>query len=199
MRPNCHDGVTIANGLLFWYPSVCDCQLTLYGVTCLGPAGKFDFNPEVHNAERREKSASGVLEVEPLPESTADWPTFRANNQGTARSRAVIPTTAAPLWRAEPRAVFTPTAPVSVGDLTFLSGSDGIVRALDGRTGRIQWKAYVGGAVRVSPTVWNGRVLVGSGDGRVYAFEAQTGRRLWSFRAAPTERKIPVYDALLFT
>ncbi len=45
MRPQCHDGVTIANGLLYWWPSVCDCQLTLYGVTCLGPAGDFDFSP----------------------------------------------------------------------------------------------------------------------------------------------------------
>ena len=153
----------------------------------------------MNDTERREASASGVLEVESLPESAADWPTFRANNQGTARSRAVIPSTAAPLWQAEPRVAFIPTAPVSLGDLTFLSGSDGIVRALDGRTGRIQWKAYVGGAVRVSPTVWNGRVLVESGDGRVYAFEAQTGRWLWRFRAAPAERKIPVYGALLST
>jgi len=34
MRPPCHDGVVIANGLLYWWPSVCDCQLTLYGITC---------------------------------------------------------------------------------------------------------------------------------------------------------------------
>ncbi len=47
--------------------------------------GDFDFNPEVIDDERREALASGVLEVEPLLESAADWPTFRANNQGTAR------------------------------------------------------------------------------------------------------------------
>ena len=44
MRAQCHDGVTIANGLLYWWPSVCDCQNTLYGLTCLGPAGDFDFS-----------------------------------------------------------------------------------------------------------------------------------------------------------
>ena len=33
----------------------------------------------------------------------------------------------------------------------------------------------------------------------MYAFEATTGRRLWRFRAAPAERKIPVYGRLLST
>ncbi len=45
MRPVCQEGVTVANGLLYWWPSVCDCQLTLYGITCLGPAGRFRFHP----------------------------------------------------------------------------------------------------------------------------------------------------------
>jgi len=53
--------------------------------------------------------------------------------------------------------------------------------------------------VRFPPTIWKGRALVGSGDGWVYAFEAQTGRLLWRFRAAPAERKIPVYGSLLST
>jgi acetyl esterase len=76
---------------------------------------------------------------------------------------------------------------------------DGVVRALDGDTGREQWKAYTGGEIRIPPTIWKGRALVGSGDGWVYAFEAKTGRLLWRFRAAPAERKIPVYGKLLST
>jgi len=54
MRPPCHDGVTIANGLLYFWPSVCDCQLTLYGITCLGPAGNFDFSRKATGTERLE-------------------------------------------------------------------------------------------------------------------------------------------------
>jgi len=45
MRPACHDGVIVANGLLYWLPFVCDCQLTLNGFTCCGSAGDFDFTP----------------------------------------------------------------------------------------------------------------------------------------------------------
>jgi outer membrane protein assembly factor BamB len=47
--------------------------------------------------------------------------------------------------------------------------------------------------------VWKGRVLVGSGDGWVYALEAATGRLLWRFNAAPADRKIPVYGSLMST
>ena len=81
----------------------------------------------------------------------------------------------------------------------FLSGSDGIVRALDTATGRPRWTAYTGGAVRYPPSVSDRRVFVGSGDGYVYAFEAATGKLLWRFRAAPIERKIPVYGPLQST
>ena len=42
-------------------------------------------------------------------------------------------------------------------------------------------------------------MLVGSGDGRVYCWEATTGRPLWRFRAAPDVRRIPVYGELLST
>ena len=39
MRPPCQDGVIISDGLLFWGPWMCGCQLSLYGHICLGPAG----------------------------------------------------------------------------------------------------------------------------------------------------------------
>jgi outer membrane protein assembly factor BamB len=42
-------------------------------------------------------------------------------------------------------------------------------------------------------------VYVGSADGWVYAFEAVSGRLLWRFRAAPVERKIPLYGRLSST
>jgi outer membrane protein assembly factor BamB len=201
MRPPCHDGVTVANGLLYWWPFACDCQLTLNGLTCVGPAGDFDFGPSVTESQRLEKDARNLMKVASLPESAADWPTFRANNQRTTTSRAVVNETNRLLWRAKPSTLagVRPTAPVAVGGLVLLAGSDGVVRALDGETGRQQWKAYTGGEIRIPPTIWKGRALVGSGDGWVYAFEAATGRLLWRFRAAPAERKIPVYGKLLST
>ena len=42
-------------------------------------------------------------------------------------------------------------------------------------------------------------MLVGSADGWAYCFAANSGERLWRFRAAPVERRIPVYNQLLST
>ena len=199
MRPNCHDGVTIANGLLYWWPSACDCNLTLYGITCLGPAGEFDFGANAVESERLERFAKDGGKAANLSEAPADWPTFRANQLGTVTSDARVPAEVRRLWEFTPPATFAPTAPTAVGGIVFLSGSDGIVRALNAASGALVWKAYTGGDVRYPPTVWQGRAFVGSGDGYVYAFEARTGRALWRFRAAPVERRIPVYGALQST
>jgi len=203
MRPPCHDGVTIANGLLYWWPYVCDCLLTLYGFTCLGPAGEFDFTPQATEIERLETAADSI-KVASFSESPVDWPTFRKDNTCSATTKATIPQSATADWSFDLKiqsapADFLPTAPVAAGGLAFVSGPDGIVRALDVATGELQWKAYTGGVVRFPPTIWKGRALVGSGDGWVYAFETKTGRLLWRFRAAPAQRKIPVYGVLLST
>ncbi len=204
MRPPCHDGVTIANGLLYWWPSVCDCQLTLYGITSLAPARGFDFKSRATEAERLEIGSAGLEEVADPSETPADWPTFRANNTRSGTSTAIIPAKADLLWQTAPQRTAPAngpalTAPVVVGDIVCTGGSDGTVRALSVTTGKALWKAYTGGAIRLPPTIWQGRVLVGSGDGWVYAFAARTGQLLWRFRVAPVERKIPVYGSLLST
>jgi outer membrane protein assembly factor BamB len=49
------------------------------------------------------------------------------------------------------------------------------------------------------PSIAEGRALVGSADGWAYAFDAATGRLLWRFRAAPAERRIPLYGGLAST
>ncbi len=204
MRPPCHDGVTIANGLLYWWPSVCDCQLTLYGITSLAPARGFDFRTQATDGEHLETGDAGLTEGANLSESPSDWPTFRANNTRTAASPATIPAQADLLWQTPPERIALSsgpvlTPPVVVGDVVCTAGSDGVVRALSASTGKPLWRAYTGGTIRLPPTIWQGRVFVGSGDGWVYAFAARTGQLLWRFRVAPAERKIPVYGSLLST
>lgn len=199
MRPNCHDGVTIANGLLYWWPSVCDCNLTLYGITCLGPAGDFAFDQPAVEAERLERFSTGdAPRATPSDSASAqDWPTFRANNRGTVTTDVAVPAQVAQRWQSTQRT--PPTAPTAAGDLVFVAGADGIVRALDAQAGTVRWKAYTGGDVRYPPTVSDGKALVGSGDGSVYAFDALTGKLQWRFRAAPADRRIPVYGGLQST
>jgi len=198
MRPSCFIGTVISDGHLYWTPWVCDCNLQMFGTICCAPAGTFAFDQAAVESERLE-SADQAAAVAPFEQSPAAWPTYRANNTRTAETQAAVAGRVKRLWTFTPKAPFEATSPVAAGGVVFVSGSDGVVRALDAATGKPRWTAYTGGAVRYPPAVADGRALVGSGDGYAYAFEAATGRRLWRFRAAPADRKIPVYDQLLST
>ncbi|MCZ7636828.1 MAG: PQQ-binding-like beta-propeller repeat protein [Verrucomicrobia bacterium] len=226
MRAQCHDGVTMAHGRLYWWPSACDCNLTLYGITCLGPAGDFAFSQNAIESDRLEvgdglaHAAQPALRPEPpspshtglsdgatpagaasatLVTGPEDWPTFRADNTVSTTSAVAVPEVVRLAWETRRTPGVIPTSPTAVGDLVFVAGSDGIVRALAARTGQPAWTAYTGGAVLYPPTIGEGRALVGAGDGWVYALDARTGQRLWRFRVAPSERRIPVYGSLRST
>jgi len=198
MRPSCHVGVVIAAGHLYWLPWTCDCNLQMYGVICLGPAGTSTIDQKPADADRLEPTP-GAGVVAKLDESPADWPTYRSDNTRSARTQAAVPDKVKLLWQFVPKAPCEATAPVAAGGLVFVAGSDGVVRAFDAASGQTKWTAYTGGASLYPPTIAAGRALVGSGDGWVYAFEAATGKRLWRFRAAPAERRISIYGSLMST
>jgi outer membrane protein assembly factor BamB len=80
---------------------------------------------------------------------------------------------------------------------SFTAGDDGVVVAARGD--KVIWKSHTSGSVNFAPVLAGDRVFVGSNDGRVYAYEAMTGRLLWKFRAAPQVRRIPVYGQLMST
>ena len=197
MRPPCQDGVIISDGFLYWGPWMCGCQLSFYGHICLGPAGNFDYRPGLDDS-RLEPGVSDPTSVEPFEVKPGDWPTYGGDSQRTFARDGAIPRQVSRAWTFQLPSAAHPTAPVVAGDTVFVADRTGVVRALDA-DGNQRWKAYTAGAVYFPPAVWQGRVYVGSADGRVYAFEAATGRRLWSFRVAPAERLIPVYGNLIST
>ncbi len=61
-------------------------------------------------------------------------------------------------------------------------GANGFVVAWDADTGRERWR-FKTAPVESSPLLRNGRLYVGSWDHKVYALNARTGRRIWSFEA----------------
>ncbi|RKX99941.1 hypothetical protein DRP77_12420, partial [Candidatus Poribacteria bacterium] len=76
------------------------------------------------------------------------------------------------------------------GRVYFGSSANNKVYCLDARSGKVVWTFFTGGPVRLAPTVWDGRVYVGSDDGFVYCLRAEDGRLLWKFRAAPHGDKV---------
>ncbi len=196
MRPPCQDGVIISDGLLFWGPWMCGCQLSLYGHVCLGPAGAPRTEEAIEPALQQYTDNARPLAA--LDVSQNDWPTFRHDSWRSSYTPVNMPEAVRPLWSCQLPTGELPTAPVMVGGRTFIADRSGAVRALNDR-GQIEWTTLTGGPVYYSPAIADGRLFVGSADGRVYAMEAATGRLLWSYRVAPQSRWMPVYGKLIST
>lgn len=201
MRPECHNGVIIAGGGLYWSPYACDCQLTLNGFVGLAPARDFNFTPANITPDRLVIGPKGTMPASETGPAQNDWPTFRANTRATCASTAAIPDAVAPIWQVQlPASPTAPlTAPTIARGMAYLADGRGCARAVDLATGKERWRFRTGGDIRIPPTVWNGRALFGSADGWVYACDATSGVLLWRFRAAPAERKIPVFGKLIST
>ena len=197
MRPPCQDGVIISDGNLYWGPWMCGCQLSLYGHIGLTSAGGFDFQGE--GDDSRLESFADAASVKPLTVREGDWPTYRGDNARSSTTKAKIPRSVTRRWSFLVPSIGFPSSPVTAGSLVFFGDRNGTVHAVHAADGKQRWQAHTGAAIFFPPAIEDGRLLVGSADGRVYAFEAATGRRLWTFQAAPTGRWIPVYGKLIST
>ena len=195
MRPPCQDGVLISNGHLYWGPWMCGCQLSLYGNIALRPHTG-SINSEKAPDQNDHLVIESFNEIKPLEIRPNDWPIYRGNNARTDTTSGEIPLDAKLAWKVDVCSGVLPTAPVAAAGLVFIADRTGAVSAIDVK-GKVVWKMYTGGAVYYPPAVAHDRVYVGSADGRVYAFEALTGRQLWSYRVAPHDYRIPVYDKLI--
>ena len=196
MRPPCQDGVIVSNGYFYWGPWMCGCQLSLYGN--IGLRGIGDTRPpspkQMHATALT--TYGDIARVKSLGAKAEDWVTYRGTNARSDLSKVELPSGVRPLWKATVTRGALPTAPVTAGGLTFVADRSGIVRAFDG-DGKIAWKSYTNGPVYYAPAIAKDRLFVGCGDGRVYAFEAKTGRLLWTFRVGPKVDRINVYGKLI--
>jgi quinohemoprotein ethanol dehydrogenase len=84
------------------------------------------------------------------------------------------------------------TQPLEVGGTLYFASGESIVHAVDVRTGKLLWQYdprvgdhVVGKELHYSWGIrgmawWNGKAYVGTGDGRLVALDAKTGKELWS-------------------
>jgi outer membrane protein assembly factor BamB len=103
------------------------------------------------------------------------------------------------LWRADLGAAVSSTPAIS-GGWIFATSRNRRLTALDRATGRVRWRFDMGPELPFSwgwdywlssPAVFENRVFVGGGDGKLYALEAKTGRRLWQVATGGRVRSSP--------
>ncbi len=98
-----------------------------------------------------------------------------------------------PAWSEPPRLFnkmdfdYAPHPVVADGLLYLASNADDTVRAMDVQTGQLRWQFTAHGPIRFAPQIDSGRAYFGADNGAVYCLDAQTGKAVWKFVAAPQD------------
>ncbi|MFK5924009.1 MAG: PQQ-binding-like beta-propeller repeat protein [Verrucomicrobiota bacterium] len=86
-----------------------------------------------------------------------------------------------------------------VGQSAFVaSSSEDSVICLDLNSGKVRWRFWTDGPVRITPTVTEGRVFFGSDDGQAYCIDANTGKLIWKFRP-PVEEPLVIHNGRMIS
>lgn len=142
--------------------------------------------------------------------AAADWPTYMRGNDRIGSTAEQLRFPLAEQWRIvsveapekantgpEGREIegkllrhridFDDAFHVAVAGKRVFYGSsvDHQVRCLDLESGDEVWNFYTGAAVRLAPTIFEGRVYIGSDDGQAYCLDASDGSVVWKRRAGP--------------
>ena len=84
-------------------------------------------------------------------------------------------------FRTEGEIIASPT--VDHGTV-YVGSTDGLLYALDAKTGALRWKYKANARIASSAAIWNGTVYVGSYDRNFYAIDAVTGNLKWNVNSA---------------
>ena len=115
------------------------------------------------------------------------------------------------------------SSPAVASGVVYFESYDSNFYAVDAATGQLKWKFLTGGEKRYagthlhhlepaaetmpdpwdfflsSPSVWNGAVYFGSGDGNIYALDANSGALQWKFHTGDVVHSSPaIVDGTLY-
>lgn len=158
---------------------------------------------------------AAILCLTSLSATASDWPTEGGNNSRTFATTDNLQIPLVAKWEvdapAAPRLAWSSSEgrmmeglkqagrirfddafrTVVAGERVYWGSTvDHGVHCRDLATGKIIWSRFTGGPVRLSPTVFEGRVYFGSDDGRAYCVDAETGNVVWMRRVAPRDEWI---------
>ena len=137
-----------------------------------------------------------------------DWPTYRSDPARSGISTETIGPGLFLQWTYTPAHPPKPAWPMPSGELprmhndnayhVVIAGGDAYfgssttdkVYSIDIESGRIRWEFFTEGPVRFAPTIYDGKVYVGSDDGNVYCIDGEDGSLIWKYRAGPSDEKV---------
>ena len=137
------------------------------------------------------------------PASAIDWPQFGFDASHSRATPEALPPKLAvewsldlprlePAWPDQPRLDFDASyRPILVGGrIIVTSPLEDTVSAYELISGKLLWRFFTGGPVRLPAASDGSRVFVGSDDGWLYALSADRGTLVWKVKAAPKTRLV---------
>ena len=198
VRGTCQYGVMPANGLLYAPPHSCACNIKtmVRGIYAFAASPRKLVVPAAADARLQTGDAFGKVPQRTMASDSSDnWPTFRHDNERSARSTTVVPDDLQQTWKTKIGGRLS--SPVAAWRKVFVASVDAhTVHALDAADGRVLWSYTAGGRIDSPPTAYRNMVLFGSADGWVYCLRESDGALVWRFRGAPAERLVVVRGQL---
>jgi len=213
VRGACLYGILPCNGLLYTPPAPCICyaESMLHSFNAFAPASPGGAW-KADSRETRLKKGPAYSQIEDRNsqiENPDDWPTYRHDAARSGATKTTVPAQLEQAWQTpiagNPRFRGGDVIPAKAGissvtvaaGMVFVAAVDRhTVHALAADSGTPLWNYTTGGRVDSPPTYFEGRILFGSADGYVYCLAADDGALIWRFLAAPTDRRIMVYEQI---
>ncbi len=209
LRAPCRLGTMPSAGLLYVPPHQCFCYpgVLLNGFNALAPARESSVESPELTAEERIERGPAYADIRYPVSSIQDpdaWPTFRHDGRRSGATSTKVPDGVQVAWTTQVGERLS--APVVADGKVLVCEIDAhTVHCLDAAGGKKLWSHTVGGRVDSPPTICtfaappkggatNSLCLFGSADGWVYCLRASDGQLAWRFRAAPSHRRVVMYD-----
>jgi outer membrane protein assembly factor BamB len=190
VRSPCNLGQMPANGMTYYLPHHCDCQVNLRGMLAMSRSGRKSWLPEGATNGAPRLFSSGAAPAAPPAETPGDWPMYRRDPARSNFTPASLPAQLQQLWSEKLGNTRLTQAVAAYGLVVLSEPQTHRVFARDGATGRERWSFVADGRVDTPPALHRGLCLFSTTAGSVYALDAATGAAVWRLRAAPAEKYI---------
>jgi len=207
------------NGLIYTTPKHCTCWPILRGYVALAPQDSDKDAPAHRTLEKiqfaleKGPACGKIVNSQSSIVNPEDWPTYRHDRWRSSSTTAPGPEKLSILWSCSlARGTALPDGPILhdwrenefvkgpvstptvAGTLAFVARPDAHeVVAIEIDSGEVKWRFTANGRVDTPPTIYRGLCLFGTHAGSVYALRADSGRMVWHFRAAPSNKRIVAY------
>ena len=190
VRSPCSLGQMPANGMTYYLPHHCDCQVTLRGMLAMAPAGRRTWLTDAAKTANPPVVSSAPAPAAPTGEKADDWPMYRKDIARSNFTATTLPDQLNVLWSEKLGSSKLTQATTAYGVICTAQPQTHRVFARDAATGKELWSFVADGRVEFPPAMHKGLCFFGTAAGSAYALEARTGKEIWRMRAAPAEKYI---------